>query len=436
MISALVVFNQRGEVLLNQIFKEDVKRNISDVFRIHFIANPELRSPVLTLGSTSFLHTRLNNLWVVAVTRSNMDASIIFEFLYKFCDLVKSYLGKSVDDTTFRNNFVLMNDLVDAVLDFGYPQSVDFDVVKELVPPPHPIIGDGTSPHGLIQRAATLTRRRSSTIPKLVTDTATSDIPWRKKGIKYRKNQFFLDVVENVNVLISSTGTVLSSSVDGVVESKAQLSGLPVCHFGFENGDGDSRFVENCKFHQSVDLKNHDQEGLIKFVPPDGSFQLMSYRCPEIIQLPFHVSAQMKTLTGNQVIYQISLRSSFSSKLMATDVFLEIPTAPGTIDARAESSSGGKLKCFFEESKVQWSFNKYVGGADHSITLATKVNDTSANSFINWQRPPLRLKFNIDMFCCSGLAVKYLKVVEPTNGYTTVKWVRYVTKSGAYEIRC
>lgn len=39
------------------------------------------------------------------------------------------------------------------------------------------------------------------------------------------------------------------------------------------------------------------------------------------------------------------------------------------------------------------------------------------------------------MFTASGLQVRFLKVVEKKNSYPTVKWVRYITKNGQYQIR-
>jgi AP-2 complex subunit mu-1 len=45
------------------------RRSISDVFRIQVISNPDIRSPIITLGSTSFFHVRVNNVFVVAVTK-------------------------------------------------------------------------------------------------------------------------------------------------------------------------------------------------------------------------------------------------------------------------------------------------------------------------------------------------------------------------------
>lgn len=39
------------------------------------------------------------------------------------------------------------------------------------------------------------------------------------------------------------------------------------------------------------------------------------------------------------------------------------------------------------------------------------------------------------MFTASGLVVRFLKVFEKS-GYDSIKWVRYMTKAGSYEIRC
>lgn len=45
------------------------RRSIADVFRIQVVSNSDVRSPIITLGSTSFFHVRINNLYVVAVTK-------------------------------------------------------------------------------------------------------------------------------------------------------------------------------------------------------------------------------------------------------------------------------------------------------------------------------------------------------------------------------
>ena len=36
--------------------------------------------------------------------------------------------------------------------------------------------------------------------------TVTNAVSWRPEGIKYRKNEVFLDVVESINLLVSRVG--------------------------------------------------------------------------------------------------------------------------------------------------------------------------------------------------------------------------------------
>jgi len=58
-----------------------------------------------------------------------------------------------------------------------------------------------------------------------VPEGVTSKISWRPPGIKYRKNEIFLDIIEKVNCLIGSNGNLLRSEIVGQVHCKCFLSG-------------------------------------------------------------------------------------------------------------------------------------------------------------------------------------------------------------------
>ena len=40
----------------------------------------------------------------------------------------------------------------------------------------------------------------------MITIKATGAISWRKEGLKYRKNECFIDVIETLNLLMSNKG--------------------------------------------------------------------------------------------------------------------------------------------------------------------------------------------------------------------------------------
>ena len=126
----------------------------------------------------------------------------------------------------------------------------------------------------------------------VVPSNLTNVVSWRQEGIKYKKNDVFLDVIEKVNLLVARDGTVLDSEIVGTIEMKVCLSGMPELKLGlndkvrFDMGDhklepsknGNNIDLEDVHFHQCVRLATFDNDKTISFIPPDGNFDLMSYR--------------------------------------------------------------------------------------------------------------------------------------------------------------
>ena len=104
----------------------------------------------------------------------------------------------------------------------------------------------------------------------------------------YRKNEVFLDVIESVNLLVNSNGNVLRSEILGAIKMKCYLSGMPELRLGLNDkvmfeasgrtSRGKSIEMEDVKFHQCVRLSRFENDRTISFIPPDGEFELMSYR--------------------------------------------------------------------------------------------------------------------------------------------------------------
>lgn len=60
----------------------------------------------------------------------------------------------------------------------------------------------------------------------------TGAVGWRKEGIKHKKNEIYLDIIEEVNLMMSSTGQVLRNDVNGKIMIKVFLSGMPDVKLG------------------------------------------------------------------------------------------------------------------------------------------------------------------------------------------------------------
>ncbi|KAK6008720.1 hypothetical protein QM012_000623 [Aureobasidium pullulans] len=436
MISGILVFNQKGENLIFRAFRNDCRPRLADVFRIQVISNPLVRSPILTLGSTTFSHVKHENIFIVAVTKGNANAALVFEFLYRLIQLGRSYFAK-FDEEAVKNNFVLIYELLDEILDFGYPQNTDTDTLKMY------ITTEGVkSERNLVEDSSKITMQ------------ATGAMSWRRDNIKYRKNEAFVDVIEDVNLLMSANGTVLRADVNGQIEMRAYLSGTPECKFGLNDrltlgeealaspsgnmagtkatkAAAGSVTLEDCQFHQCVRLGKFDTDRTISFIPPDGSFELMRYRATENINLPFKVHAIVNEIGKTKVEYSIAIKANYGSKLFATNVVIRIPTPLNTASI-TERTSQGKAKYEPEHNNIVWKIARFTGGSEYVLSAEAQL--TSMTNQKAWSRPPLSLNFSLLMFTSSGLLVRYLKVFEKSQ-YSSVKWVRYMTRAGSYEIR-
>ena len=94
---------------------------------------------------------------------------------------------KEVEEESIRDNFVICYELLDELVDFGYPQTTDAKILQGYI---------------------TSHKRVSSWAPK-PPPAVTNAVSWRPDGIKYRKNEVFLDVIESVNLLAGAQGNVL-----------------------------------------------------------------------------------------------------------------------------------------------------------------------------------------------------------------------------------
>ena len=54
----------------------------------------------------------------MAVTKSNANAALVFEFLYRLVGLGRSYFGK-FDEEAVKNNFVMVYELLDGMCIFS-----------------------------------------------------------------------------------------------------------------------------------------------------------------------------------------------------------------------------------------------------------------------------------------------------------------------------
>lgn len=431
MISAVLVINAKGELLISRYYRDNVSRSAASAFRKQIIAAKKLGAPVVLIEKCSFMYIRIGDIFLAAVTKHNANPTLVFQYLHSMVEVFQKYFACELTEESVRNNFVLIYELLDETMDHGYPQITAVTVLGNL-------IKNGTVKEDPMAMQQT---------PSQMTSTITGSVDWREPGkYKYRKNEVFIDVFEAVNLLMSNKGVILRSDVSGKIIMKTYLTGMPECKFGMndkllmdqEKKGGKKKHgttgiaIDDLTFHRCVNLGSFDHDRTISFVPPDGEFELMKYRITQNVNLPFKVVPVVTEHGTSRVEYDIKIKGNFSSKLFATNVIVKIPVPKNAAKFDDVNVTNGRTKYDPGLNELHWKIKKCYG--DASYTLKGHVKLVASITEKQWARPPIVMDFQVPMFTASGLHVRFMKVFEKSQ-YETVKWVRYMSKAGQYQIR-
>jgi hypothetical protein len=105
--------------------------------------------------------------------------------------------------------------------------------------------------------------------------------------------------------------------------------------------------MEDVKFHQCVRLSRFENDRTISFIPPDGEFELMSYRLNTQVKPLIWAEALIEQHSGSRIEYIVKVRArspldAGSIRVLSSFFFLEpapVLTAFATHRSRRSSSA-------------------------------------------------------------------------------------------------
>lgn len=65
--------------------------------------------------------------------------------------------------------------------------------------------------------------------------------------------------------------------------------------------------MEDVKFHQCVRLSRFENDRTISFIPPDGEFELMSYRMMTVVKPLIWIETVVEKFSHSRVEYMIKV---------------------------------------------------------------------------------------------------------------------------------
>lgn len=285
---------------------------------------------------------------------------MIFSYLNKLIQILVSYF-KVLDEESVKDNFVLIYELMDETMDYGYPQITDENMLKEYI--------HTESNKKKVNSNDTIDSKRDNSI----STTITTLVPWRKEGILHPKNEIYMDVIEKVTTLISANCSTLRSEVRGAIRVKSMLSGMPRCTLGLNDkayfelqGKYDDSMqnktieMDDLKFHQCVDMNKFESEREIEFVPADGEFYLMNYRLDIDLKPLIWVEVTIDIKSETRVDYNIKARTNFKPRSIASNCDISIPV-PSDILKAAFKAGIGNASWNCEKEKIIWNIKHFQG---------------------------------------------------------------------------
>jgi AP-2 complex subunit mu-1 len=117
------------------------------------------------------------------------------------------------------------------------------------------------------------------------------------------------------------------------------------------------------------------------------------------------------------------------------EIVVRIPVPKNTSKVKLHTQSRGSMgKMKYEAAQLCWVWRckSMTSGTELTLSAEAELLQTAGGNAA-WVRPPIHVSFSTRQ-ALSGLRVKFFRVYEKTN-YNPSKWIRYVTKTGKYQIR-
>lgn len=430
MASQIHFLDIKGKPLLSRDYKGDISSTTIEKFPLllleleNTVDDGEYK-PFINHEGINYIFINHNNLYICALTRKNENIMTIIIFLSKLVEVMTQYF-KSLEEESIKDNFVIIYELLDEMMDFGVPQTTDTKILKEYITQDYYSLIKSTPTHLVAPPNA-----------------LTNSVSWRKEGIFYKKNEAFLDVIESINMLITANDQVLNSEILGEIKIKSHLSGMPDLRLGLNDkgiftGNNDATTdngknieMEDIKFHQCVRLSKFENEKLITFIPPDGEFTLMSYRLSssQFLMKPLIlVNCKTKVHKHSRIEIVCTVKAQIKKKSTANNVEVVIPI-PEDADTPKFSPEYGSVKWIPEKSCLIWKLKTFPGGKQFSMRAELGLPAVTDPESI-MSKKPIKVNFSIPYFTTSGIQVRYLRINEPKLQYQSYPWVRYITQSG------
>ncbi|BAM40367.1 clathrin-coat assembly protein [Theileria orientalis strain Shintoku] len=405
-VSQFFILSPSGDVLLSRNFRNESTKNI-DRFYKHLKERGD-SVPLFELDGMLYFYIRRSSLYFVITTKYITSPSYVFELLQKITNFLKDFIGL-LNEESIKNNFILAYEILDEILDYGYAQCLDINQLKQKIYNTSTISSNNTF-------KPVINSSNQTVIPSIVSNKSLIN--------PNNKNEIFIDILEKVTAKMSAEE--MKYTIEGQIQVKSYLKGFPTIEL-FLNRDlkmqllgaqnmqnasstrsidanyteaiesGLESVVNNCTFDESADISSLEREKVIKFVPKEGEYTLMTYRVLGSLNLPFKI---MPTVNISENKCSLSIKVVSCLPFDINSFFLLTCKLPSNI------------------KNITMSFHpKSFNQGYTEVELNADITFTSSNVNVK-QFGPINMMFEIPLYNVSDVKIDigiYVEAIKTTN---------------------
>ncbi|KFV53180.1 AP-3 complex subunit mu-1, partial [Tyto alba] len=362
--------------------------------------------PVISTPHHYLISIYRDKIFFVSVIQTEVPPLFVIEFLHRVADTFQDYFGEC-SETAIKDNVVIVYELLEEMLDNGFPLATESNILKELIKPP------------TILRSVVNSITGSSNVGDTLPTGQLSNIPWRRAGVKYTNNEAYFDVVEEIDAIIDKSGSPVFAEIQGVIDS--------FCHY-LQN----PRLLDDVSFHPCIRFKRWESERVLSFIPPDGNFRLISYRVSSqnLVAIPVyvkHLISFKENSSSGRFDVTIGPKQNMGKTVEGVVMTVHMPKAVLNMNLSATQGS----YTFDPVTKVlTWDVGKIT---PQKLPNLKGIVNLQSGAPKPEENPSLNIQFKIQQLAISGLKVNRLDMYGEK--YKPFKGVKYITKAGKFQVR-
>ena len=430
-VSQLFILSKRGDTIIYRDFRFEIKKSNEIFFRrVNLLSEDEESPPIFNEEGINFIYLKRSNLYFTIATLENGSPNFYIEILEKLMRVIKDHCGEFTEES-IKKNFVLIYEIIDEMIDFGFPQLSTTEQVKQFVFN-EPIVS----------------LKNINTIKEMFNKNVKSNENTKKSIIitndAKSKNEIYVDIFEKVTCLFSKNGNIINSGIVGAIKMKSYLKNSPELKivlsddvsFGKSNYNSGRMIIDDCNFYQGTQIRELENLSTLYIIPPEGEFILMNYQINSEFAPPFKIYSIVEE-NDYKLELKLRVQANYSSKVNGGNIVIKfnIPKLTQSVYFDlGKNKNIQKVEYIKNQQLCIWKIPKMLGGSEN--TLETKITlQVNKPNQLRKELGPVTMNFEIPNFNISKLQIKELKVMSNDKKYNAMRWVRIFTQANSYVVR-